>query len=260
MRSPRLRQRHGSEMHIVDRAREYFHLHQQYGWDAQELSLRHGRSKGYGSIVLRVGRAVGPLSDVELSLFRSPRVTLLEISRRLRRDMDEGAVLRMLLSLTLNPVPDGRRRRGGHSLPPTLRPKRRPAGEHGWSWDETAAAQDPVAVVLEWIEHVRASQQELSARMRELLASRSLGKASLLAGHGLLRLAAAVQRQPGSDHQAEDARVRSALRDLEQWIKMADEIRRPLAGAPPTVIASVAEGGDPPHHWPAPKAASAPQG
>lgn len=183
----------GRSRHIVDVACDYARAHRAHGWTAKEIARRRGRSPGYGSMVLRLGLAVVDLSSAELALFRTPRVTLLEISRRLRRDMDVAAIRRMLLSLATTPAPDGRRGRGGTRTAPSLRSSPRRRGAHTWRWDETAAAHDPAGAVTAWLDHVRATERELAQGLRAMLAGRQTEAARILAAHGMRGLAAALR-------------------------------------------------------------------
>lgn len=217
----------------MDIALAYARLQRVHAWSAAEIGRRRGRSKGYVSVVLRVGRALDGLSDGELQLFRTPRLTLLSLQRSLRKGMDTAAIRRMLLSLAITPVRD---RRGARAAPP-LRPRRRASAPaaHVWHWDESAAAHDPVAYLLAFLDHLRGEERELSARMRHLLSARGATTAQILTTHGMAQLAAAVTPRTGPGAAADDRRTLEALRQLDALVTEAAAIGRVLGGAPAAV-------------------------
>ena len=75
----------GRRTHIVDRAADYVALHAQ-GLTVAQIARRRRRSKGYVSILLRLGQVLAGLPAGEVAAYRSPRITWALAQRLVRAD------------------------------------------------------------------------------------------------------------------------------------------------------------------------------
>jgi hypothetical protein len=158
---------------VIDRALDYAALAAQ-GLTPAAIARRRRRSKGYVSIVLRLGAAIRTLEPLELEVLRSPRVTWKVAQRIVRADADVATVRRKLRDAVAWP-PDDRRKhrkgrspaRGAPSSPPTA------PGAFAWSWDSTGASTDPAAVLDAYLAYLTSLHRDVSTRLRQTIGARA---------------------------------------------------------------------------------------
>lgn len=204
----------GRRTHVVDRALDYVALHAQ-GLTVTQIARRRRRSKGYVSILLRLGGVLAALPPGEVAAFRSPRVTW-ALAQRLVRADTPAAEVRAQLRYALGGFSThnvDRRRRGlraarggagavvagaasavGVASAPSAGP---PTGGvlTGWGFDPALLAADPAGFVRAHLERLLGVHRAVETRVgREL---RLAGLAHAAGAHSLRRLDA-LMRAAGS--------------------------------------------------------------
>lgn len=223
----------GRRTHIVDRAADYVALHAQ-GLTVAQIARRRRRSKGYVSILLRLGQALATLPPGEVAAFRSPRITWALAQRLIRTDtpsVEVRAQLRYALGGFSSHNLD-RRRRGLRQpasgevalatapAPDTPRPRTvaqpgEPSGRRtgtgvltGWGFDGAFFLDDPPGFVQAHLERLLAVHRAVHHRTER--ASRLDAARGVTAGQGLRRLTAALEHlEPSTPEHV------AALRALE---------------------------------------------
>ena len=204
----------GRRTHVVDRALDYAALADQ-GLTVAQIARRRRRSKGYVSILLRLGHVLATLPAGEVAALRSPRITW-TIAQRVVRADTPAAEVRAQLRHALGGFSThniDRRRRG-------LRAPRADGGattrDHaasgasstgalaGWGFDQVLFASDPAGFVRAHLDRMQAVHDAVLRRAaREI---RDAATRRVTAGQSIRRLTAAVQRLPPAD-QAQIAAV-----------------------------------------------------
>lgn len=178
----------GRRTHVVDRAADYVALHAQ-GLTVAQIARRRRRSKGYVSILLRLGQVLATLPAGEVAAYRSPRITWALAQRVVRRDtpaVEVRAQLRYALGGFSTHNLDRRRRglrgpRGGapSTMPAPADPPTPGAGGSraappvgapdtgmlaGWGFDEALFDADPVGFARAHLQRLAAVHHALAAR------------------------------------------------------------------------------------------------
>ncbi len=192
--------------HLIDRAVEWARRIDRGESQAEirrSIPARSRPSRGYISIVARLGHALKDLPPLEFELYRSPRVTLRLAQKIVRADVDTLAIrLGLRQAITALPHPADRRRgRRGHRADTHERASVAVSGSRSrsatdpdlfaWRWDGAQAEEDPVGYIEEYIEFVEGLHGEMIRRTRALVARRA-APPILIAGQSLARLAASV--------------------------------------------------------------------
>lgn len=195
-------------LHILDRALDYVAL-ADGGLSVAAIARRRRRSKGYVSIVLRLGRALHGLLPEEIAVFRSDRITWKLAQTIVRADAD-GATIRRHLRAALGGFSvhnvDRRRHRTGRSAMPGATAaslasgaaSSAESGEFCWRWDAAWVDRDPVGYVTAYRHHLLLLHRGIGTRLRHAIAARSAPAAIPLAGQSLRQLTALVARQRGT--------------------------------------------------------------
>lgn len=248
----------GRRTHIVDRAADYVALHGQ-GLTVAQIARRRRRSKGYVSILLRLGQALATLPPGEVAAFRSPRITWALAQRLIRTDtpiVEVRAQLRYALGGFSSHNLD-RRRRGlrrpastdiGGATAPTpqasrSRPEARPAESPdrrsgtgvltGWGFDGAFFLGDPSGFVQAHLERLLAVHRAVHQRTER--ETRVDAARRVTAGQSLRRLTAALEHlEPSTpEHVAAlraleifdagmSAAINGALLALHEWMPARD--------------------------------------
>ena len=152
---------------MVDRALEYAAL-AAGGMRAVEIARRRRRSKGYVSIMLRLGRALRSASAEEVAALRSDRITWKVAQQIVRADVADAVILHRLRlalggfsSYTIDRRRQRRRRRAAdaassHPSPDTF----------VWQWDAAWAGRDPLAYAEAYRAFLTRLHRGVSARLR----------------------------------------------------------------------------------------------
>ena len=244
----------GRRTHIVDRAADYVALHGQ-GLTVAQIARRRRRSKGYVSILLRLGQALATLPPTEVAALRSPRITWALAQRLIRTDtpsVEVRAQLRYALGGFSSHNVD-RRRRGlqrtasgdvalaAAPTPDIPRPRtvvqpgepsdRRTATGvlTGWGFDGAFFLGDPSGFVQAHLERLLAVHRAVHHRTER--ESRLDTARRVTAGQGLRRLTALLEHlePPTPEHIAAlralavfDAGMRAAIDGalvaLQEWM------------------------------------------
>lgn len=216
--------------HIVDRALDYAALHQG-GLTAAQIARRRKKSKGYVSIVLRLGTALRRLDSEEIAVFRSERITWKLAQRIVRSGVTDAEIQRQLRyalgGFSTHNI-DRRKlrtRRGRRSVTEgagtqtgdrdtTLARSAPEADTFIWRWDAAWAARDPLGYVEAYRAHLASLHRAVRARFADAAATRaSTGVSGAspapipVVGQSLRHIMALVARQRASG----SAPVRSAL-------------------------------------------------
>lgn len=204
--------------HILDRAADYAALHRN-GLTATQIARRRKKSKGYVSIVLRLGLALRTLDREELAVFRSERITWKLAQRVVREGVSDAEIHRQLRYAlggfsTHNidrrklrtrrgkgAADRGAHRRVGHDA--GARDQVAGSGAFVWRWDAAWAARDPVGYVEAYRAYLASLHRTICAQFREAAAALTVGAASFapvpMVGQSLRQITAALARQrPGS--------------------------------------------------------------
>lgn len=208
---------------------------------------RRRPSRGYVSIVARLGHALKGLPPLELAAYRSPRVTVRLAQRIIRQHTDTLAVRHHLREAIASPPRDRRRTRGrrpdrrddrGDHAGRPARPATEAAGDlFVWRWDGAAAERDPAAYVEAYLAFVRALQSAMSHRVRRAVARRTAPPIAL-AGQSLTALAASIAAYQRARTAAaagppvlrdEDRRALELLRRFDE--RLADVLAAPGGAA-----------------------------
>lgn len=175
--------------HIVDRALDYAAL-SRGGLTAAQIARRRKKSKGYVSIVLRLGTAIRGLDRDEIAVLRSERITWKLAQRIIRASVTDAEIQRQLRyalgGFSTHNI-DGRKlrkRRTASSKPDSQRDVE-PNGAVGqtdalgpepgvfvWRWDAEWAARDPVGYVDAYRAHLTSLHRGMTAKLREAAAGR----------------------------------------------------------------------------------------
>ena len=217
-KSSRRRRSLPASAHIVDRALVAAALRKDRGWSAARIGRRWRRSRGYGSIVLRLGQALTGMSPMELEVLRAPGITYKVVQRTVRRGMDAQAVRRALVKEISWPTQDGRKRRGKGKA------DRGQGGLPGWAWDSKLAAEDPLGFLADYATAVHEYHREISSKFRAVL-DRSPAPFVALAGQSIASLAASVARA-GATAPSLSPVNRQALKRLTELDAYFAELRR----------------------------------
>jgi hypothetical protein len=202
----------GRRTHVVDRAADYVALHAQ-GLTVAQIARRRRRSKGYVSILLRLGQVLATLPPGEVAAYRSPRITWALAQRVVRSDtppVEVRAQLRYALGGFSTHNIDRRRRglraprgaRGGTvapapdatdagALPAPARPAPSPAPDAtgilaGWGFDQALFEADPLAFARAHLERIAAVHHALSLRATRVVRQRAAER--LAVGQSLRQL------------------------------------------------------------------------
>lgn len=216
--------------HLVDRAADYAALRAQ-GVAPAAIARRRRRSRGYVSIVLRLGEALRGLPEAELAALRHPRITY-KLAQRVVREGVSAAEVRRQLRYALGGFSthnvDGRRRRGraGGEGPAPSRPAAPP-----WGWDAVAFAADPLAYASAHVAALARLHAAVEAAAGRTLAHAQPagleGAVSLRSLQRLLAHGAAGRAAAGP------AAAREALRVLAHVRRTLDDLRRDVEGFRP---------------------------
>lgn len=191
---------------------------------------RRRPSRGYISVVARLGHALKDVPPLELAMYRSPRVTLRLAQRVVRREADAAAIrhqLRTAISQVLAPALP---RRGARTRDSGGRGARRSGDPDlfAWRWDGAWAERDPAGYAEAYLEFLQRLQREMGRRMRGALARRTAPPITL-AGQSMAALTASIaayrrSRLDGASGpaaralDAEEQRTLTLLRELEQTL------------------------------------------
>lgn len=193
--------------HIVDRALDYVAL-ERGGLRAAQIARRRNKSKGYVSIVLRLGHALGGLDRDEIAVFRSERITWklaqrivragatdAEIQRQLRYALGgfsthniDRRKLRKHRGTVTGPKlhsPQGLESNASVGQTDALGPE---PGVFVWRWDAGWAARDPGGYVDAYRAHLASLHRGMTTKLREAAASRIAPASIPLAGQSLQQL------------------------------------------------------------------------
>lgn len=195
--------------HLVDRAVDWARRVRDGESQARILrSLPAPRrpSRGYASVVVRLGEALLGVPPLELELYRSPRLTFKVAQRVVRRDRDVLATRQALREAILAPTVDGRRARDGRrGNAPDRRGARVPSvtadpNQFTWYWDAAAAEADPLRYAKAYSAHLIEMHRAIGLRLRAVIARRSAPPIPL-AGQSIRALARSIdayRRDPAS--------------------------------------------------------------
>ncbi len=176
--------------HIVDRALDYAALNRG-GLTAAQIARRRKKSKGYVSIVLRLGTAIRGLDREELAVFRSERITWKLAQRIVRGGVTDAEIQRQMRyalgGFSTHNI-DRRKLRKHRVAGPKQGPSRglEPSGTVGqtdapspeagvfvWRWDGEWAARDPAGYVEAYREHLASLHRNISTRFRKAMVLRA---------------------------------------------------------------------------------------
>lgn len=187
--------------HLIDRAVEWARRLDRGESQAdirRSIPARSRPSRGYVSVVARLGHALKDLPPLEFELYRSPRVTLRLAQEIIRADTDTLAIRhRLRQAITALPHPaDRKRSRRARSQPgdaPSLSRSRRSTDPDlfTWAWDGAQAERDPAGYVEEYVAFLERLHREATRRVRAALARRAAPPIAI-AGQSLASLAASV--------------------------------------------------------------------
>lgn len=210
--------------HIVDRALDYAAL-SRGGLTAAQIARRRKKSKGYVSIVLRLGTAIRGLDREELAVFRSERITWKLAQRIIRGGVTDAEIQRQLRyalgGFSTHNI-DGRklrRRRTKQEQKPVKEPTRERMREQNpaqtamavagtepglfvWRWDSEWAHRDPAGYVDAYRDHLASLHRDISTRFREAMAlratrttTRTVSAAVPMVGQSLRQINALIAQQ-----------------------------------------------------------------
>lgn len=233
--------------HIVDRALDYAAL-SRGGLTAAQIARRRKRSKGYVSIVLRLGTALQGLDREELAVFRSERITWKLAQRIVRTGTTEAEIQRQLRyalgGFSTHNI-DRRKLRKRRVAGPKPHSERdlepsgtvgqidAPSGEAGvfvWRWDAEWAARDPVGYVDAYRAHLASLHRGMTTKLREAAANRGAPASIPLAGQSLQQLMRLMAQQrsrrsslqaSSSGFRAEDRAAIAAVEAIGQLLERA---------------------------------------
>lgn len=210
--------------HIVDRALDYAAL-SRGGLTAAQIARRRKKSKGYVSIVLRLGRAIRGLDRQELAVFRSERITWKLAQRIIRAGVTDAEIQRQLryalggFSTHNIDRRKFRKHRTKQQRDSAKEPTRERMKEHNpaqtamartdaepdvfiWRWDSAWADRDPAGYVEAYREHLASLHRDISTRFREAMAlratrtaTRTVSAAVPMVGQSLRQINALIAQQ-----------------------------------------------------------------
>ena len=185
----------GRRRHVIDRALDYAALAAK-GLTDTAIARRRRKSRGYVSILRRLGQAIAELPPAELGAFRTPRIGFALAQRVVRADVPPAEIRAQLRSAAGGFSTHGvdYRRRGlrrSHVAGGSRHPERgRAAAGWTWAWDATLFQQDPLAYVRAHAERVLALQTAIARRAAQDVEARAISGRAV--GQPLSQLAAAV--------------------------------------------------------------------
>ena len=195
-------------------------------------------SRGYVSIVVRLGRVLRRVPPLELATLRSPRITYKLAQRLVRSGVTDEALLRQLGDAIASPRPDGRTLRGraagrGATLPRLASGTRSDA----LSTTSPATADATVDAAARLLEQMLEAQRSLVATMARA-GQPATSAPVVLAGQSLAALGRSIREyrraagaSPRDDQAAAERRVRATLRHVEASLTAAlTTLRRASAG------------------------------
>lgn len=208
--------------HLIDRAVEWARRMDRGESQTdirKSIPARSRPSRGYISIVARLGHALKDLPPLEFELYRSPRVTLRLAQEIVRTDATTLAIRqRLRQAITTLPHPADRKRgRRARSGTRAGAPGGVPGDASGfhtrrttdpdvfaWQWDVARAEHDPTGYVEEYVAFLERLHREMTRRTRAAVARRAAPPIAI-AGQSLASLAASVaayrRTQLGTDGQ-----------------------------------------------------------
>ncbi|HEY0950538.1 hypothetical protein [Nocardioides sp.] len=175
----------------------------------RSIPARSRPSRGYISIVARLGHALKDLPPLEFELYRSPRVTLRLAQAIVRTDAGTLAIRqRLRQAITALPHPADRKRgrrartgtraaaAGGTGGVPGDAPgfhRRRTTDPDvfAWRWDVARAEHDTTGYVEEYVAFLERLHREMTRRTRAAVARRAAPPIAI-AGQSLASLSASV--------------------------------------------------------------------
>lgn len=200
--------------HVVDHALEYARLAAS-GMRGSEIARQKRRSKGYVSILVRLGRILASCRPDEIEAFRSERITW-KIAQRVVRANTADVIVLTQLRHALGGFSGHnvdrrkfRRRRGSNERREAER-----AGLFVWRWD-SMAAREPEEYVASLTDHCARLVRDTASRLRQSDAS---ARGSVpLAGQSLRQLQRTLGSVvPTSGSAAPPLTFRTALAELER--------------------------------------------
>lgn len=231
--------------HIVDRALDYAALHRG-GLTAAQIARRRKKSKGYVSIVLRLGSALRGLDSEELEVFRSERITWKLAQRIVRADVTEAEIQRQLryaLGGFSSHNIDGRKLRkhrrnrvkGQSDMAQAPTGAIAEPGVFVWRWDAEWVARDPLGYVDAYRTYLASLHRHIRGHFGEAAAVRVARAAPAsvpMVGQSLRRITALIaqqQRAPGIHgiHAAQRTSLSSADRAAVASLRELDGILGP---------------------------------
>lgn len=229
----------GLGRHWVDRAREYRRLVREQGWSQATVARRKRKSRGYVSVLVRLGDALHGLSDAQLTPFRAPTLTFRAAQQLARGDATDDEIRARLLDAARRPRTRVRRRKRGVGA--TLGVRRGPH-EYTIELDPAWAEQDPIGFLHQVELHLGRVLRAATDRVRAATAHAELReraehdpdtaelRSRAVAGMSIRALSARAPRTaegpPAGDPRGHAA-VSAALRRLEALTR---EIDQPPAG------------------------------
>lgn len=252
----------GRRRHVVDRALDYAALAAQ-GLTDTAIARRRRKSRGYVSILRRLGQAIAELPPAELGAYRTPRIGFALAQRLVRADVPPAEIRAQLRSAAGGFSTHGvdYRRRGlrrSHVAGDRQHGGRgRPAGGWTWAWDATLFQQDPLAYVRAHVERLLALQTAIARRAAQDVEARAISGRAV--GQPLAHLAAAVATAKRAGTLGTGGGTAPEVMALRQLAALRDAIAA-TAADPDLFRASTSDRTD---HPPAPAAghpATAPRG
>lgn len=168
----------------------YAELERTDGVAQADIARRYRKSAGYVSVLCRLGRALRPLGPEERAALRVRQVTFKAAQAVVSRYASPADVRDALRDLADRPAPARRRRSGGglrawretpafapheDRVDPVLRAVHDAGGggdDFVYRWDGPAAARDPGAALAAYEAFVRATTDEVIARLRRAAGTR----------------------------------------------------------------------------------------
>ena len=255
----------GARTFLVDRALEYAAIARAASSPAaRRAALRrrgssHARSKGYVSIMVRLGEAFRGRPDAELARYRSRRITW-KLAQRVVRAGRTAAEIReaLLIEATLWSPGGTRRRRDsrrdpapGSSATASSRSNARSsstARAATWEHDPGWAARDPANYLEAYERHLRAVHRTVTADLTRALEIRAVDGGRTVGS--LLRSAAQQSIRQLTASLARSAQERSATRLLSPTPEAVEVLGRLAALDRALPAPLTAEREDDPHYDP----------
>ncbi|MCU0622677.1 MAG: hypothetical protein MUF53_02300 [Gemmatimonadaceae bacterium] len=185
--------------HVIDRALDCAALAAQ-GLTDTAIARRRRKSRGYVSILRRLGQALADLPPSEVGAFRTPGIGFALVQRLVRADVPPAEIRAQLRSAAGGFSTHGvdYRRRGlrrthvaGAATPSAVARSARADGSGWrWAWDATLFQQDPAGYVRAHAERLLALQAAITRRAAADVTARAVSSRAV--GQPLSQLTAAV--------------------------------------------------------------------